>query len=152
MLTQINAINTKYATRNWQPINLITGIFTRSEIMNFYRKTNLCLVTPLDDGMNLVSKEFIIAASQAKNPGMLVLSQFAGSAIDLTSALIVNPYNLEEVAAAMKRGLDMPAKERKERISTMAATLDDRNVYEWAEAFIREAENAAKENRQVRIG
>lgn len=144
---QIEAINKKYATSKWKPIELIAEIFTRSQIMNFYRKAPLCLVTPLDDGMNLVSKEFVIAASQSKTPGMLVLSQFAGSAIDLTSALIVNPYNPEEVARAIKQGLEMSVKDRKERIMNMSAILDERNIYEWAENFIRNGETASKENR-----
>ncbi|MDE2588341.1 MAG: trehalose-6-phosphate synthase, partial [Patescibacteria group bacterium] len=141
-------INQKYQTKNWKPIETITKVFTRSQVMNFYKNTQVCLVTPLDDGMNLVSKEFIISASQSKNPGMLVLSQFAGSAIDLSSALTVNPYNHLEVAKAIKQGLEMPEKERKERVMGMAAILDERNIYDWAEKFISNAETAAKENRR----
>ncbi len=149
VMAKIENINKKYSSKGWKPIELITQVFTRSQIMNFYKKTNICLVTPLDDGMNLVSKEFIISASMSSNPGMLVLSQFAGSAIDLTSALIVNPYSPEEVAKAIKIGLEMPLKERIERISHMTSILDERNIYEWAQDFVREAEASAKENRQL---
>src|SRR6185437_12391232 len=93
-------INQKYEAKikRWTPIHLIRETFSRKEVINFYKKADLCLVTPRDDGMNLVSKEYVIATYFSKKPGMLVLSQFAGSAIDLTSALIVNPYDVGEVA------------------------------------------------------
>ncbi|MBI2074668.1 MAG: trehalose-6-phosphate synthase [Candidatus Levybacteria bacterium] len=130
-------INEKYGNKNWQPINLIYKVFTRTEAINLYRKANLCLVTPLDDGMNLVSKEFVIASESANNPGMLVLSQFAGSAIDLTSALIVNPYDIDEVAAVIKRGLEMNKEEKVQRLKNMANTLEEKNVYQWAQDFVK---------------
>ncbi len=132
-------INNKYKRKNWQPIHLVHQVFAREEIINFYKKANVCLVTPLDDGMNLVSKEFVIAASGALNPGMIVLSQFAGSAIDLTQALIVNPYNTEEVAQAIKKALKMEKEEKQRRIKEMVENLEENNVYEWAEEFIRSA-------------
>lgn len=131
-------INKKYVLSNgWMPIFLLHSIFNRSNIMQFYQRADLCLITARDDGMNLVSKEFVLASSRSKDPGMLVLSQFAGSAIDLTEALIVNPYDTTEVADAIKRGLEMDKKEKVERIAHMVATLDERNVYQWAESFIR---------------
>jgi trehalose 6-phosphate synthase/phosphatase len=130
-------INEKYATNNWKPIHLIHEVFPRNEVLNFYKKADVCLVTPLDDGMNLVSKEFIIASSVSDNPGMLVLSQFAGSAIDLTDALIVNPYSIDEVADAIKKGLTMEKKERVSKTKHMAEILEERNVYEWAEQFFK---------------
>jgi len=151
MFDLIETINKKYQTKHWVPVNLIIQTFSRKEIMNWYKKANICLVTPLDDGMNLVSKEFVIAATQSKNPGMLILSQFAGSAIDLTAALIINPYDLDEVAEAIKKGLDMSGKERKERMMSMQQILDERNVYEWARDFLRASETAAKENRTLVI-
>jgi len=146
LLTHAAAINKKYATNTWQPVNLLTATFSRKEVMDLYRKAAVCLVTPLDDGMNLVSKEFIIASSLAKNPGMLVLSQFAGSAIDLSEAIIVNPYDIDEVSLAIKHALEMPRKEKDQRIQAMAQTLENRNVYEWAEKFLQEAEAAGREN------
>jgi trehalose 6-phosphate synthase/phosphatase len=132
-------INKKYATGDWQPIHMINRVFSREEIINFYKKAQLCLVTPLDDGMNLVSKEFVVASSTSTNPGMLVLSQFAGSAIDLTQALIVNPYNTDEVAKAIKTGLEMGKEEKKKRITAMVETLEEKNVYQWTQDFIRNA-------------
>ena len=132
-------INRKYGTKDWMPIHLISEVFPRKEIINFYKRADVCLVTPLDDGMNLVSKEFVVASSFSKNPGMLVLSQFAGSAIDLTSALIVNPYSLDDVVVAIKRGLEMDKNEKVRKIKRMTEILDEKNAYEWAEDFVRNA-------------
>lgn len=130
-------INSKYATKGWQPINIVYEVLKREEVISLYKKANLCLVTPLDDGMNLVSKEFVVAASFSSDPGMLILSQFAGSAIDLTQALIVNPYDIDELASAIKRGLEMNKKEKVEKIKSMKETLEERNVYEWGREFVR---------------
>ena len=123
---------------------MIGKAFPRTEIIKLFRKANVCLVTPLDDGMNLVSKEFAVSSSLSANPGMLVLSQFAGSAIDLTQSLIVNPYNLEEVADAIKKGLEMDSKEKVRRTKSMTETLEEKNVYEWAKEFVTGTLAAAK--------
>jgi len=132
-------INEKYGTSRWRPIHIIYNVFMRREVINFYNRADVCLVTPLDDGMNLVSKEFVVASALSTDPGMLVLSQFAGSAIDLTNALIVNPYDTEEVALAIKKGLTMPKNERRNRIKQMSRMMDDRNIYDWGIDFIRQA-------------
>lgn len=132
-------INNKHKTKDWQPIHLVNKVFTREEIINLYKKASACLVTPLDDGMNLVSKEFVIASYTSQNPGMLVLSQFAGSAIDLTRAIIINPYDTEELASAIKTALEMGKDEKKKRIKEMTETLEEKNVYAWAEDFVRNA-------------
>lgn len=132
-------INDKYRKSHWQPIHLFSQIFKRQEIVNLYRQADVCIVTPLDDGMNLVSKEFVITSALSSDPGMLVLSQFAGSATDLAQALIVNPYDIEEVVDAIKRGLEMDKREKVNRIKQMAETLRQRNIYVWTEDFIRSA-------------
>src|SRR5207302_1494552 len=132
-------INKKYATEDWQPIHLIYDVFTREDVVNFYHKADVCLVTPLDDGMNLVSKEFVVASSLSSDPGMLVLSQFAGSAVDLSQAMIVNPYNVDEVSLAIKRALEMPKDEKVKRIRQMADMLKEKNVYEWGLDFLKGA-------------
>ncbi len=138
------AINNKYAKGDWKPIHTVNKTYPRTEVIKFFKKSAVCLVTPLDDGMNLVSKEFMVASSLSKNPGMLVLSQFAGSAIDLTESLIVNPYNLEEVADAIKKGLEMDAKEKMQRTKNMMETLEEKNVYEWAKEFVNGAIGSAR--------
>jgi len=135
----VEIINQKYARNGWQPVHLLYNLFTRKDIINFYMKAELCLVTPRDDGMNLVSKEFVAAAALSQKPGMIVLSQFAGSAIDLTSALIVNPYNINELVNAIKTGLEMNQTEKTRRIKEMAKILEERNVYEWALEFAQES-------------
>lgn len=140
----VHTINTKYARRGWEPIHLMMQTYPREEIVELYKRAAVCLVTPLDDGMNLVSKEFVTAASLSKTPGMLVLSQFAGSAIDLTRALIVNPYDTKEVARAIKQALDMSDKEKKTRIDSMRGKLDDRNLYDWALDFFKQTLAAAR--------
>ncbi len=139
-------INRKYKTGDWTPLHLIYKPYEREDIIEFYKKAKLCLVTPLDDGMNLVSKEFVTVAATTKDPGMLVLSQFAGSAIDLSSALIVNPYDTESVSDAMLRGLTMSQKEKRERMENMVTQLNEHNIYEWAKTFTKESLNAAREN------
>ena len=131
-------INKKYQKGDWKPINLIYQVFDRKDVINFYNKADVCVITPVDDGMNLVSKEFVVASSLSKNPGMLVLSQFAGSAIDLTSALIVNPYDVDETSIAIKKALEMGKSERITKIKQMASQLEENNVYEWGTEFIRQ--------------
>lgn len=133
-------INKKYVQKNgWMPIFLLHSVFNRHNIMQFYQRADICLVTPRDDGMNLVSKEFVLASSRSQKPGVLVLSQFAGSAIDLTDALIVNPYDIDEVAKAIKKGFEMDKKDKLKRVEAMVSTLDERNVYQWAEEFVKDA-------------
>lgn len=133
------AINKKYGTKNWKPLHLLHVLFNREDILNFYHSADICLVTPLDDGMNLVSKEFVIASSLSSDPGMLVLSQFAGSATDLNGAIIVNPYDMDDVADGIRQGLEMKKEEKIDRIKNMAAMLEEKNVYDWGYTFIRDA-------------
>jgi trehalose 6-phosphate synthase/phosphatase len=144
---KVKEINKKYATDSWKPLRMIYESYTREDVIRFYEKADVSLVTPLDDGMNLVSKEFVVAASVSHDPGVLILSQFAGSAIDLTAALIINPYNIEEGADAIARALQMPAQEKKERMQNMFASLEERNIYDWTEKFVKRAITASRENR-----
>ncbi len=144
----VKQINDKYATETWRPIQVIHQSFTREEVLNLYKKARLAVVTPLDDGMNLVSKEFVIAQSFSEDPGMLVLSQFAGSAIDLGAALIVNPYDIEQVADSIKTGLEMGVREKVRRTNEMVELMEERNIYTWAEDFVKNSMNAARENKR----
>ncbi|MFP1527444.1 trehalose-6-phosphate synthase [Escherichia coli] len=99
-------INGKYGQLGWTPLYYLNQHFDRKLLMKIFRYSDVGLVTPLRDGMNLVAKEYV-AAQDPANPGVLVLSQFAGAANELTSALIVNPYDRDEVAAALDRALTM---------------------------------------------
>jgi len=127
-------INGDYGDLDWIPIRYLARSYTREEIAGLYRMANVCLVTPLQDGMNLVAKEFI-AAQDPEKPGVLILSQFAGAAEQMTQALIVNPHDTSSVASAIKQALDMPLAERKERWAALYQNICDEDITWWRERF-----------------
>ena len=103
---------------------------SHQEIARFYKAASVCMVTSLHDGMNLVAKEFV--ASRDDEHGVLILSTFAGAALELTDALLVNPYDVQQMAAAILRALEMPDEEQATRMHRMRAKVKDHNVYRWA--------------------
>jgi trehalose 6-phosphate synthase len=127
----------------------------QSVLAGLYRMSRIGLVTPLRDGMNLVAKEYV-AAQAPDNPGVLVLSQFAGAAQELKSALIVNPYDIEATAAAIARAFAMQLDERKDRWRAMMAVLRANSVHDWASQFLQgltnEAEGMEFDNPLRRVG
>ncbi len=123
-------INQRFQTRTWKPIIFRKEHHNREEIDLFYQASDLCLVTSLHDGMNLVGKEFVW--SRADEQGVLVLSRFAGASRQLRDALLVNPYDIEEVAEAIHQAATMPPEEQKTRMARMRSILDEHNVYRWA--------------------
>jgi len=129
-------INERFKTKTWQPILLLMKHHSHKEILPFYKAADVCLVTSLHDGMNLVAKEFICARDDEN--GVLVLSQFTGAARELRDALIVNPYDVAQTAEAIRVALEMPAKEKRERMARMRVVLQDHNIYRWASDLIRE--------------
>ncbi len=128
-------INGRFAELDWVPLRYLNKSFGRRILAGFYRQANIGLVTPLRDGMNLVAKEYV-ACQDPQNPGVLVLSEFAGAAHELTEALIVNPYDVEGVADTLQRGLIMSLEERKERHAAMMATLRRNDITAWREAYV----------------
>jgi trehalose 6-phosphate synthase len=110
-------------------------LYSRSALAGIYRLADAAMVTPVRAGMNLVAKEFV-AAQDPEDPGVLVLSQFAGAANELDRALIVNPHETDGVAAALKRALEMPLPERRERHATMLERLLDWDIENWAESYL----------------
>lgn len=116
--------------------------FDRKLLMKVFRYSDVGLVTPLRDGMNLVAKEYV-AAQDPENPGVLVLSQFAGAANELTAALLVNPYDRDDVAAALDRALKMPLAERIARHSEMLEIVRKNDINHWQEAFIQDLKQIA---------
>jgi len=110
----VGETNGQYSELDWVPLRYITRPVKRATIAGFFRIARVAVVTPLRDGMNLVAKEFV-AAQPANDPGVLILSQFAGAAEELTEALIVNPYDTDEISDAMHKALIMPIEERRER-------------------------------------
>jgi trehalose 6-phosphate synthase len=107
-------VNGRHAEFDWVPLRYITRAVSRSSLAGFYRKARIGLVTPLRDGMNLVAKEYV-AAQDPDDPGVLILSRFAGAAEQLTEAIIVNPLDADEIAEAMHQALTMPKAERRAR-------------------------------------
>jgi len=129
-------INKRFQTADWKPIVLLTRQHSHSEILPYYRTADLCLVTSLHDGMNLVAKEFV--AARPDDQGVLILSRFAGASHELADALVVNPYDTEELAQAIHRALEMAPEERRIRMQRMRATVRERNIYRWAGSLIGE--------------
>lgn len=134
--TEAGRINGAHAEVDWVPIRYLNRSFSRNTLSVFFRQARVGLVTPLRDGMNLVAKEYV-AAQDPRNPGVLVLSRFAGAAEQLTSALIVNPYDDERVAANLGRALEMPLKERRARWRTSLEVIRRHDVDSWRRNFLR---------------
>ncbi len=128
-------INGKYAEFDWMPIRYLNRSFNRTTLAGFYRHARVGFVTPLRDGMNLVAKEYV-AAQDPKDPGVLVLSRFAGAARELTSALIVNPLDADHVAQALDRALTMSLEERQARWQKMMAVIRTNTITVWRERFL----------------
>jgi trehalose 6-phosphate synthase len=133
--TLISRVNGHYGEASWTPIRYVNRIYSRTALAGIYRAADVALITPLRDGMNLVAKEYV-AAQDAEDPGVLILSQFAGAAAELTNALIVNPHESDAVAAALKRALGMPLFERRERHGPMLEHLLVHNIELWAEDYL----------------
>lgn len=135
--TEAGRINGKYGTLGWTPLYYLNQHFDRRLLMKIFRLTDIALITPLRDGMNLVAKEYI-AAQDPEDPGVLVLSRFAGAAQEMTSALIVNPYDRDEVAAALNRALVMPRAERIARYNDLMDGLRKHDITHWRESFLKD--------------
>ena len=129
-------INGTYGEASWTPIRYVNRAHSRTALAGLYRAARAALVTPLRDGMNLVAKEFV-ASQDPENPGVLVLSCFAGAASELTAALIVNPFDSMEITEAMQRGLVMSLEERQERWRSMFATVRRNDIGRWRDSFMR---------------
>ncbi len=127
-------INGRFAEVDWVPLRYLNKSFPRNVLMPLYAEAQACLVTPLRDGMNLVAKEYVAAQNPA-DPGVLILSQFAGAANELDAALIVNPYDEEGMAAAMNQAFSMSVEERRERHASMIAVMKENSLERWRERF-----------------
>src|SRR3984957_11923457 len=123
-------INAKFQAGKWKPIVLLKKHHSHEQIERYYRAASMCLVTSLHDGMNLVAKEFV--ASRTDNRGVLVLSTFAGAAHELSDALLVNPYDVMQLAEAIHSALEMPEAEQAKRMQWMRRVVKEHNIYFWA--------------------
>jgi trehalose 6-phosphate synthase len=131
----VGQINGRYGEPAWTPIRYVNRAYSRASLAALYRMAAVGLVTPLRDGMNLVAKEFV-AAQDAENPGVLVLSQFAGAAEELDGAILVNPLESERMATAIDAALQMPLAERQARHRGMYRHLAANDIDHWAERFL----------------
>jgi len=126
----VERINRRYGTSGWKPVILIERQCSHDEVRRYYEAADICLVTSLHDGMNLVAKEYLAARTDCD--GVLILSRFAGAAQELRDALLVNPYDVQQVAEAIRTGLEMSPGERRLRMERMRTQVKEHNVYRWA--------------------
>jgi trehalose 6-phosphate synthase len=134
-------INGEFADVDWVPIRYVNQGYAREELAGYYRAAQVALITPLRDGMNLVAKEYI-AAQDPEDPGVLILSRFAGAALQLKDAVLVNPYSKEEISDAIHRALNMPREERIRRWQSLIQSVRDEDVVAWRHAFVSALEGA----------
>jgi len=132
---RIGRINGRFGEPDYHPVRYVNRSFRQETLFGFYRASRVALVTPLRDGMNLVAKEFV-ASQNPDDPGVLVLSRFAGAARELDAALIVNPFDVDQITDALARALAMPVEERRARYERMMAQLETHDVHAWREAFL----------------
>ncbi|HEX5009782.1 MAG TPA: trehalose-6-phosphate synthase [Planctomycetota bacterium] len=138
-------VNGRFARGRWSPIVLLRGHHEPPAIFRFYRAADLCCVSSLHDGMNLVAKEFVAAREDER--GVLILSQFTGAAGELPQALIVNPYDAEQTAGAMRAALSMLPAEQRARMRAMRQHVSEFNVYRWAGRMIDDAARLREQGR-----
>jgi trehalose 6-phosphate synthase len=130
---EADRINARFQTGQngrWKPIVFLRKHHSHEEIDRYYRAASVCLVTSLHDGMNLVAKEFIAARDDER--GVLILSTFAGAALELSDALLINPYDVQQLAEAIHRALDMPEEQQAARMHHMRLHVREHNIYRWA--------------------
>ncbi|MGH9396546.1 MAG: alpha,alpha-trehalose-phosphate synthase (UDP-forming) [Terriglobia bacterium] len=148
--SEVDRINWKFQTPSWRPLIYLKRLHTHREIDRYYKAADLCMVTSLHDGMNLVAKEFVV--SRDDDQGALILSRFTGASRELRDALIVNPYDTEQLAGAIYFALEMDPEERSARMRRMRRVVKDHNIYRWAATLISElAEVRAEKPAGVRV-
>jgi trehalose 6-phosphate synthase len=126
----VDQVNWRHQRGSWKPIVYLRRQFDAKALWALYGLANVCVVSSLHDGMNLVAKEYV--ASRVDNTGVLVLSKFAGAATELTDSLEINPYDAESFAAALQHALEMPLAEQERRMTRMRALVGENAIYRWA--------------------
>ena len=147
--SQCGRINGEYGDADWTPISYVHRSYPRDELGGMYRAARVGLVTPLRDGMNLVAKEYV-AAQNPNDPGVLILSRFAGAAAQMREALIVNPFSREELADALHRALSMTLEERVARYQALIAGVRTNDIAAWRDTFVAALEASCKVGRSTR--
>jgi trehalose 6-phosphate synthase/phosphatase len=136
-LAEVERINARFATADWKPIVMIGKHQPPEQVFELYRAADFCIVNSLQDGMNLVAKEFV--AARDDEDGVLILSTFTGAARELVEAILINPFDVAETAAAIRRALEMPREQRQMRMQLMRLTIKENNVYRWAGRMLTDA-------------
>ena len=134
-------VNCRFGSLGWTPVHVLQQSMPRDLLAGLFRCSRVGLVTPLRDGMNLVAKEYV-AAQDPDDPGVLVLSRFAGAAAQLRAALLVNPHDVDEVASAIDRALSMPLEERRERHEALWRNVATENISWWGQRFLSALDHA----------
>ena len=129
-------INRELQTKHWRPILFLKGHHNHRDIWPFYRWADFCMVTSLHDGMNLVAKEFV--SVREDEDGVLILSRFTGASRELRDAVLVNPYDVDQTAEAIRVAIEMPLAERQSRMARMRRLVRDDNIYRWAGTLLGE--------------
>lgn len=139
---RVDQINWKYGDEEWKPVIYLKRHLSLQEIIPYYMLADMCIVSSLHDGMNLVAKEYISAKEDLN--GVLILSTFTGAARELTDAVLINPYSAMEFAAAIKTAVEMPAEEKKRRMENMLNIVKENNIYKWAGSIITDIASLRK--------
>ena len=145
-----NDINSRHGDDSYQPIVLLIRHHEAADVFELFRAADVCIVSSLHDGMNLVAKEFVSARDDEK--GVLVLSSFTGASRELSEALMVNPYNIHEMSSALGIALRMPDNEQQERMRLMRQQVREWNVYRWAGRMLIDAAASRQRRRILDIG
>ena len=137
VISKAEQINARFRTREWTPIVLVHHSVDADQLAGIYRAADFCIVSSLQDGMNLVAKEFI--ACQSEERGVLILSRFTGAAEEIDGAVLINPFNVEGIADGIRRALAMPMEERQLRMSRMRRQLRESTIFDWLDAILARA-------------
>ncbi len=143
----IGKINGQYSTLGWTPVYYFYQSFPFNELIALYDIADIALVTPLRDGMNLVAKEYL--ATKREKPGVLILSEMAGAAIELPDAIIINPNDMQEIENAILQALTMPEKEKRARLDNMQKRISTQTVKKWASDFVKELSHISEQNKEI---
>lgn len=140
----IGRITGRFSTRKWSPLRYLYQSFPMEDVAAYYLASDLALITPLRDGMNLVAKEYV--ASRVGDDGSLILSEFTGAAATLTDAILVNPYDVDGLADAIRLSLSMPDTEKRSRMGRLRQAVREKDVYWWCESFLKGLAGATEDN------
>jgi trehalose-6-phosphate synthase len=143
----VRTINTRFSEGGWIPVRHWYQSYSQEILSALYREADVCFVTPLRDGMNLIAKEYV--ASQSEDPGVLVLSRFCGAAEELREAIIINPSDIDRTAAALNYALEMPLGERRERWHALSRRVHTHTAQAWSERFLADLLQTGFELKQI---